>query len=762
MEMPVEQMMPQGDPEKALKKLLAWTNENMEHAKQQTQKLWDECDAVEAEFRAKYGEATRENAGEIGQQVEIREATNQTQVVSAIMAKQWLTSQGYRVQATNGESQTRADTTKMVMDYCLAKKDFPQHIRKFFLRFNKYDFAAMKVCVWDDLCPVTKEIIVPNMELEQTIAQLEADQKVFEVVGPFDEDSSGASTQTLILVTEEERDTYPYMKAVEIRNLAFSDPNHPTLQEQFSIHEFHYFTREQLQYSSKFHNVEKLNDSDAGNDYHPSTTSNISHATGENIRPKNAKAWEIVESHQCIPWQQWFMNGDVKIEDAYALATLYGWSPSQFDIQQKWIFFHHKDKVGLFLAPTYMEPKNMHCYFGCSHSDGDGELQGEGFFRKIQPLSNIYNELANRYFDNIRARSSMSCFTRVDGVLTPEKLKEAATNNYKVVDLELNQASNVKDEVLFMSEVIPDITTSIMPMLQFVRGEGQVQGVPASLQGQGKADTATQDVINTQRGQDRVDDPFARAVDCVIAPCLRAIRDLVFKYWTKAKWITVTGEYGVGMTRWVNRKLITNRFEIVPIPSYDFVSRNQKTQSIIMAMNIASRIMDPIKQQTIITRLLGLFLEYSGETRDRIDYITDKQGLGTNPDEEIEVMRFNPEEPMADKVRMDDNHILALFSAQRALQQYPYLAMQPNFNEWIQKHMEMFEASFAMQGMAAPAMPGGPGMQPNPNPPMEPESQTREQGQRNSAPDGGQSAAGLTGMAMPSAVQSKLGMMDEQ
>jgi hypothetical protein len=271
-------------------------------------------------------------------------------------------------------------------------------------------------------------------------------------------------------------------------------------------------------------------------------------------------------------------------------------------------------------------------------------------------------------------------------------------------------------------------------------------GTPPIMQGNGNADTATQDAINNSRGQQKLNNPFERMVYGVSVQVWEDLRDLIFLNYTESQYIQVAGEDGVAMarTKWVTPEQVSNRFKIVPNAAFDFADRNAKAQQLIAMLNImmGSGMVTP---ETAMKMAAGIY-EYMGFTRQEINDWTNNQGTGTDPNEEIRVMLENPHQFIT--VRPDDPHQICVVLGMQAAQQFPQLGQQWNFMQYMQMHQLYMEMQAQAQAAEAQAKggPKGPPKQVEEDTPTTQEgTEARQPGQLNSAPDGGMSAMGMTG-----------------
>lgn len=765
MSMQADQMMLEpelGDKSKVEEVLLPWLNEQAKHALTQMQSFHSSCEAIENAFRGDNSLTDQDSAGDLGTIIELREAFNQTRVVTAVMNENmFANSDMFRVQAENGELQSRADATASIMRAMLRDGRFLEEAYNFWYRFNKYDMAGLEIVVsFDDYIEHVREtlgvqeaeakIAKLTMENEQAAdnfgAEDAAQPRPFRVIDRSDVQPDGTYTKIIIETPEVRSKVNIYIKALEPRNFALSDPKEPDINRQFSIHKFMYYNHWQLDNDPVFRNVDKIGAPNSRDRHHPRTISSVPFATGTGATPQKAPLWEITKSDAPPPWPKWLRKGRFTVPDLRDFAQFYGFDLAECFVPSIWEAWHKEQEVLLHIRPTINPRRVHHNYRIASWVHGDSEAIGQGFFRIVKPLSDLKSRLANMYFDNTRQRMSLAGFINTMSPLEREKVAELRKSYDMLMEVEIPSGQLLKEQLITLSELIPDCSAQAMTLLSYVDNQGQMQGAPAVIQGFGDSETATQDSMNDRRGQQKIDDPFRRAVFNAFVPMWEMQRDLIFRHFDNARFISIAGEEGValGKSKWVNPEMITNRFVIIPLASFEFMDRRAKAQSLIMAMNILAQ--DPTNP--ILLKQYALFLEVNGWDRWTINYLTNNLGAGTNPDEEIMVMVNNTEEDMASRIRPTDNNIACLQAASRAIAEYPQLTEQWNFTAYIQKHMDEMAAKWAM-AMQMGTGAQGPPMQPNPNPPMDEESATRSEAQSGSPPDDGMAQAGLTGAAMP-------------
>ncbi len=748
---------PIGDCAKVERVVLPYLKRFETDALRQTAQFHQSVEADESDYRGK-GRNTG-NVRDMGREVEVREAANQVNIVTALYHETFFqSSEGWRAQAINGELQSRADATKSIMDANHAEYDFSQQVMTFFHRFTKFDMAGMKVCLTYDTVLENLEFDAPSQLAEILQGMFDEQGHPLHPLGPTDLMPDGSYSTIRFETPDVKSKANISIRALEMRNIAVSDMKR-NAQSQPSIHEFHFLNEDELHDNGTFRDLDKLGRPNAPNRHHPATIGGMSYTTGINTTPANTPQWMITETHCRIPFTKWLAGGKFQMADLEAFAQKYGFDVAEGYIPQIFISWHKGQEWLGKLNPTYSPDRKKHVYFFESFIPGDGELVGQGFLRQIKPMSEWLNQLYNMTFDNLRQRGSLAVLLNSLSPLDATDLERLRTDPSAVVQIEMNASADIARDVRFLCEIMPDITGPLTNAIVLAQNRTQVDGAPAIIQGTGQADTATQDMVNNQRGQQKLDGPLRRAVFNVIVPCLELERDLTLMHFDGPRLIGEIGEAGTELTqgRWVNRAQISNRFRIVPTASFDFMNRQAKAQQLLMGLNIIASIATP----EILMKNYGLFLESVGFDRTVVNNLTGQAGANTNPDQEIQVMVFNPDEPMETRVRPDDDHFACLEAAQYALQKYPQLEQQYHFNEYRQRHLRYMVIQEAQQAMAAQQQGGaeeqgepgdgrkGPPVQPNPNPAMNDQGQTRAIAQHNSPPDGGKSSAGMTGRASP-------------
>lgn len=629
----------------------------------------------------------------------------------------------FRCTACNGELQSRADATRSVMMNLLHESDMEDEIDALVSRYMKYDYALVKIILER---PDEVELVrapVPIQQAKAVVDQLEAIDKPYRVLSDDENDQF-----VVIECPEVQQGLKIGIRSLDIRNVAFSDGKRRNIQDQPTVHEFHFYTEDELLDIPGLVNLDKRGAPNAVNKHHPDPVNQLSYTSGTNATAPNFPQWMVTESHQQIPWMRWVERSEFSGADLSAFADKFGVVMGEFSIPQKWIAVH-KDGDALFhVKPTYHPRRNKHVYYGCSFVPADSELVGQGFYRQIQGVCQLINQLSNMGFDNIRQKLSMSAFVNKFSDVDADKVEQLRQNYDALVEVEMNSGRALKDDVIWLTEILPDLTQSMLAMTTYLQNRAWVQGAPAVMQGIGRSETATVGNINNTRGQQKLDAPLRRLCNRALVPALEAVRDCVFLYFDKPMFIESAGEEGakLGKFKLVTRTDITNRFKIQPLVSYDFISRREKAQALLAGLNILRGIAPP----EIMIKNYALFLEWNGVDRYTINELTDNQGKGTNPDDEILVMMLNPTEAMGDRVRMDDDHAACLQAAARGLEKYgATLWLNPNFQDYVKRHKDLMMLQLQQQMMANMAGGGAPAALGGPSTPGAPPGQLAEPGQ---------------------------------
>jgi hypothetical protein len=762
---------PVGNAEKVRTWLLNWLWSNTKHAKDQTATFHAALDAAELSFKGKQFAPPKDASKQQGSEIEFEEHKNQVNIVTAVMAKNVKRSgRTFRVQAINGEIQSRADATQAVMDAELEETGWEREIYRMLFRFNKFDSAGMKlICDFSEVVePRRYEIAVD--EVIPHMGEMDMQGKPYSVIGPADQTEPNGDFNKVLFETHEVKSKMRVGgKALEMRNIVVLDPKRPSMQQQPYIGESHIYTEDELEDNTMFRvNWDKMGAANA-NDKHSPTTETPAQATGTGGTSPNFKQWEVWESHSQIPWKRGLRKQDFNQYDLDAFIKEERGpesSSGDCDIPQNWIVYHVENKALLKIDPTYHPDKKAHVYYTCSYVEGDTELFGQSFMRQVQPLSNGMNMFANQALDNARTRGDISAFVDTACDLTPANFAEIRDGRNKMVAMEFPGGRTVKDCMAFVGEIIPNTFPDNMAGYTLCKQEARTFGAPDVIQGRAGSETATQDTMNNERGQEKIDYPFGRVIMDVAVPILQGVRELVFKHFDNPRIISIAGEEGATLNepRVITRGQITNRFKIIPMANFDF-NQQWRATMLLQAMNIVGRVAPP---ETLM-KIFALFLEYNGEDRHRINELTDNVGRGTNAEQELRVMMYNYDERMQDRLRADDDPLERLMAIRRIMgdpassipgdpEKAQKLGANPNFQEYVQKCLDLLAMQESrMKGMAPPP-PGqeqqqgapqkGPAVQPNPEPPTDPESQVRSQAQYNSHPDSSGNTTGMTGKAV--------------
>lgn len=739
---------------------------NLKTARQATQPIWEKIRRCDTYYRGGAAKAkTKAQLESVEAELRIPEAAMQTDLVTAIFAENSHQNNDYfRVAPIGNEKQARADVTRQVMQANLARRNWPREWSKLLFRFSRHPLAGMKICVEEEAETAVERVEVPNdpMALEQA---LEAGL-VPVSVGGIDPDAEDPESFMFEKTSTRRRLNF-YPRALDFRRMAIGNPNREC-QRQPHIHEFHYMNDEEIRQMPGLVNLDKLPTNGNARQLYPQESGfhTQSHAENAIHLDQHNPYYEIVESWGRIPWKKGIDQGLFTTEELLAALDKYGVPPHEVfqpskdgsdgeEVNQKWCVMHTGDAATILsITPNYLFVKSAYPHDWSSYHEIDEEGYSESFTERIGPTCEMQQQIGDLGLANMKMRCFSAVIRTAGSEVTTEDLKKLATK-FGVVTLD--NSLPIEQQLKFMSEVVPDVADNAMRWLTWARGINQTYGTPSVLQGNASSETATQDQMNNARGQQRLNDPFRRAVFDVLVPQMEKLRDLIFRNFNEPQWIEVAGEAGILMSesKWVTPRDITNRFRILPMATFDFTSRDRKGQMLLNLVNIMSRMGDPQAVIGVIRKML----EQLGFDSHEVADLMGSAGQDTNPEQELKVILLNPNEEI--KIRPDDNHMMCLQTAQAFAMAYPQIEAQDNFQKYVFFHTQFLQQQLMQQGMGgqppqggqaagAPEEGGKRGPQPPPDGPQDEEGTTKQAAQTGSPSDDTINAAGgMTGRAVP-------------
>jgi hypothetical protein len=772
---PLEIQAPPPSSERVAEAILKFHKKNVEMAALSTAALWQDIIKADTEYdscKRQSGQSQKATDAEI----DVPEAPNQADIVTVnFMDNLFQNGEMYIVAARGGEEQERADTAKEVMDSLFERNDVYHETELAAHRFVNYRLAGCKTVLELKESVEGERVSMPPDPLAiAELQQLGADNGVpvrqasLETPDPNDPDFvTGVNFE----IPQRKTEWNVYYRAIEMRNISFSDLaslyRTSDVHKQHSVHEYHYWTREEMEDVNSFRNLDKLGKPDAGTRRHPEQTST---QTGEavTVENENFQPHEIMESWARLPVNRWLENGDVTAEELAAFAAEFEFDVNEFYTPQKFCVFHDKKATTVLKCyPNYIKRKLRY-----PHNVASYYIGGSSYLDRILPGCKASKVLKNLYLFNVKARAKGGVFVDKTSDIDVNIIRKIMFEDGGVGDVEFG-SKPIDQQLIFAAEKMPDVAPAIIPMINLLKADSETFGTPGIMSGFGTADEATTNAINNSRGQQKLNNPYRRFVVRMLKECWTDCHDVMFLNFTDGQWINVAGEAGVMMSRvkFVTPDQISNRFEIIPTATFDFADRNTKAQQLIAMLNVDARtsFMTP---ETYFKQKAGI-LEYMGFPRKQANEWTNNAGVGTDPMEEIKAMIEN--EQVLPQIRPDDPHEICLMLAQDAIMQdqlvgeaqamgnpeaagieFKNLGARYNFTQYIKMH-QMYLVIMQAQQAQAQAEQAGPddngnggdkktAPQNNPNPPTTQEgTEARQPGQFNSAPDGGMSAMGMTG-----------------
>jgi hypothetical protein len=754
-ELEAEPIAEPGDAAVVERLIAADANTRYTRSRRNCRELYDRITACESLYRGRRRDSvsraiSNEATSKLEQTVELQEASNQVDMLVAIILSAIRQQDLYKVSAINGESQFKADTTKSVLDAQCRAKRYLNELEKFINRFVKHPIAGLKTCIeydeWEEndrksfpLQPMGPQDMPPQgsrfVAMDQPHPDMAPVGKLYDVKTP--------------------RSQWSYFfKAVETRSIAFSDMHRP-IHEQSSVHEDHFVTIEDLRNDKSLLNTEQFYGESIppANGYQRFYGLDINETGTEGNpgeSPEEHGIYCLTESWFQVGFRDYFDQGGCTIDDLLVFCEKHQIETDELTRPQKWCVKHMDDKDVYSVYPNYLPTKRQYPYEFESFIMGDSELVGQSFLERLADFDSFLQAMVNLLRKNCMMRLYMSVVSSKRTKFSKEDLKELMQPfGFKKLE---GTYEKIEDVLHFVE--VPDLSVPAMNAINWIIGRMQSIGLSSTLQGLGGEDTATESSISNQNGQKKVASALGRAANNVILPMIENMRDLTFLNFDEPRWIDMVGEGGsvVSKTRYVSPGQITNRFRIVMTASYDYMVAEQRAQQLIALLNVLIPVgLPPERLMTIVE----LILQYMGHDRDTIDKVTGAMGTRTDVMDEIKTLIENPVAEVP--VNESDNHQLALQVLSMAMDMYPGIEEQWNVQKYQMDHehfaalqeQEQMAEQAGPPGAGRPAPPKGPPRQPAP-PARNPEAIARQGAQHRSTPDrGNQTSGGITGRAAP-------------
>lgn len=794
---------PVGDPTLVEKKVLEFSEFNAVFALQRTKDFISQriatCDQA---YCGKQKMTVPSEAGaDLNYKLDIPELPDQVDDATAIDVDLLLGGELYAAIAQNGESQESVDITKDVVDAELENKNYKSEVYDLAFRFEKYPYTCWKAECSCETVQSSNRYEIPGEQYSDQMLQQNgfllpgmSPDVAFNAALKFDGHQKfigmnqpepppppppgqsnpmmpqpPAPLPSLLMQEDVNKEIYCYYpRAVHPRRMTFSDFNRK-IQQQYSAHEYHYLTKNELKSWKGVQNIDKIGDPNGGGRCSPDGTQAPTSQNpngGISQVNKNFEAYEVTETWQQIPYMEWMASGDYQQQDLDAYASMYGLKSEELIKNGLDYFrvFHIENRCILKSEVNYLMNRTENPYEVESAISGDDKLVGQAIVERLADPATAFYIFVNLLADNARMRLYQPTVFASRANIDQDKFyKDLFKPNGR---LKVDGNMPLTDMIQFLE--VPDNTNTAMSAIEFFGGQIHDKGTPPSLTGEARDRTATQTNINQQRGQTRVNSKIRRLHENVIIPTLRKIWQMVVMNFTESRYVEVAGSDGtqIDQRKWIQPKDVTDKVKIVAPNTFDYGQMQIEAQLLISLCNVFMPMMPP--QQA--SQIMRLILQKSRIPRHEINDIMNPPGSPEQIMKDIKAMaddpNFNPQ------VKMEDNHQLCLsyggIMAQQFLETGGQLGInqqQPNFDSWMQQHqvlaqqqMDMMMAQMPPQGVGGPQSPNGNGAPKGPPQQVPPPDQqpndaagmARRTGQAHGPSDNGvRTNSGLTGRAAP-------------
>jgi len=787
--------MGEGDATLVEKLVLEYSNANalfaLEVTKQNVSERIIACDAA-YQGRQKMVNPS-EAAEDLGYKVQVQELADQCDAATALDVDLLLGNDIYSAIAINGEQQDRVDITKDVVDSELNYKNQQSEIISFASHLEKYPYAVLKPFRSTEYKTTTNRYEVPgeaysdNTLMQRGFLQPGMNPSVaFNAATTFDERGKllGMNQEEPKPVDDsmplppmgmeppkplpslmfekkdsENRDCY-YYKAVHPRMLTWSDFNRKG-QNQFTVHEYHFLSKNEIKSWTGVQNIDKLGDANSGGKNAPdgaeAATKNTPNGGTSQINP-NFQTYEIIESWQPIPFEDWIDDGKIQIQDLEVFAQKWGCEVDDLikSNLDKFCVYHKEGACLLRFYTNYLMDRTHFPYYLESAIWADDKLVGQGTMERIADPAAAEASIINLWLDCLRFKLYQPIAVSAKSDVSIDKLKNDFFKARGLLQTPGNMP--IGDMLTFLN--VDDNTQPAAFGINFFDNKISDLGTPPVLTGQADDKTATQTSINQRRGQTKVNSKLRRIHTNVIIPVIQEVWDMVVMNFTESRYVEVAGEDGtqISQRKWITPKQITDKVKLVAPSSFDYGQQQIESQLLLSLCNVFAPILPPPQMLAI----MKLILEKNRIPRYDIAEIMNSVGSLTTVQDEIRAMTDDPNVEIT--VRIDDPHQMAIEMAMMEIQKFVQSGgqeglnpMQKNVQDYIQKHNMLLQQQMMMQQQMAAAQggPGSPKGPPNqiPGPQDQPHNDSgmsRRNGQSASPADGGmKSAAGMTGQGSP-------------
>jgi hypothetical protein len=618
------QVITPGDAKKVEDLFVTWAEEQLTHAKAQTEDIYKRCQAALAAKNRSSRTVTQSSAaGSLGSKVYDSEAADHVDDATGLQ-KELIFQDGRLAKVEYGPSEKpeRAMVLQMALDDELRRGNAEDETETSLHRFILYPYSGFKA-----------------------VRDYRKGRQCF------------------------------YPKALNPMTIAVSDIGRG-VQQQYTIHEAHFFTKREMTRAS-FQNLDKLGSPDGmgRNSIYPLLDKNNPN-TGAAPNPNST--YEVYETWGEPPIGDWLHDGKCNDYDLNAFALKYGFQPQDLEDDGSLHCIFHKDKQLLKWYPSYLVDKTEFPYYTASHYPAENRFHGEAQMERVADAHNAKHILLNDAMDNMRMIGNQSMFYKTSASVSPEMLDRITKPRGRVP-----VAGNDAFEDMFMFFKPDNIVPDLMSLLNYWQGRIKEGGIDDVLRGKAKPRTATQSENDNARSQSTINHSGTRFVRQALKPCLRAILHMIVANYSRQDWHEIAGEDGNQMITepWMVDPLqIDKHFTIVPVASYDFQSQAQKIQEIVNVVGVFAPFLQPQQGVAAFEEAIKL----TSLKKNQIDNILGSVGTATDALEEVETMIDNQwTEPAVIEA---DDHESALRVGMAAGKANPKLMEQRNFRRWMLKH----------------------------------------------------------------------------
>lgn len=763
----IAQIEQPGDADLVEKALLTFDWENVQLSKSVMQQVLIDADADKRLYDA-IGGVDESNAEDQEQDPKTPESAAQSDMIRAQYNEALFgSSDTFKAIAKQSADQPKADTSIRLIKDVWRDYGMEDELDSSLWDYLNSPYSGLKTVVHSRLEPVAEnhEVQFSDVAIMDFETQMHAEKKAFQRIG-IDEDRGKVIYE--VTYTRQIQDCVG--EAVDPTCLYMSNRKVRRISDVPSMHQVHCWTYEQIE-GGGFGNLDKLGPADASDRVRPvDQAPNQENLHGqENYTNGNFDRWEIWETWGCIPWGKWLRSGAFKDQDLQAFADRYKFDVHQCGFRdetngnawvnnnQKWRRFHNKNSKGYFrFATSYLFSKADYPYNIASFIRARRELIGRSYISRLKEWEGIIHAATAMLADNIRYKLYQSVFADSLSGLDKTKWKDSFKRKGYV---EMEKGMNRWEDMIKPSgEFFEDMTGPAVSLLNVGKGCMQTYGAPNILMASGNSETATQDTINLEKGTSKITHPLRRWVENVLLPCVTQIRDFNHQNFSGERWIAAEAEAGTAMAkeeRPITRQDLTNRFRVVGAVAYDYATRPTKINHMLAMLNISAKVVSP----EAYYKLLGSCMELMDIDREIIDAVTNNNGRGTSPEDEIRTMKTN--HWAKPKVLPEDDHLRAIMllddTAARMDMEEPGSGQmflgQDNVSEWSRDHLYYLDQQLAMieEAKAMQGAKGNPKQRPNEGADGK-EGETKQGAQGRSPADN--APPGMTGQASMAAMSA--------